>query len=445
MAYVDSPELAPPGAVIYKHSSDEVRFRSFDGNMYKAIDLLETYRRNHCAIVTSRLHCYLPMRSLGTTVDFRPKSRSDIRFAGLVDITDEQFDAIRTGINDRLEKVLDAILDGGSRGDVYRLWRELCAPDVELARRRLAAPPTPAAASDVSGGIRRAVASSRTVGTAADDVVDVAVRVGDEDPQVLDVLVDSLAEGSSRPLHVWLLDRTANGIDLDAVTPPDRVALTVVPARDLGADLRGLGKVGRTRPRAGFEVLMLPELLADVARVVVLPWPVLVDGDVAELADLDLGGHAVAAPDVAGRPEASGFGVIHAAGHRLDTHTTEATELRRRAHARHAFDFSAFDTTVLVLDLQRLRDEGMVMEAAQVVEEFDLTGREALHFLVGPARADVPGHWHCVPTRNWYDQPALVHWDDGASRGRRTTHRCRNAGSSAVGRCASASPSRHDR
>ena len=33
-------------------------------------------------MVTSLLHCYLPMRSLGAAVDFQPKNRSDSRFAG---------------------------------------------------------------------------------------------------------------------------------------------------------------------------------------------------------------------------------------------------------------------------------------------------------------------------------------------------------------------------
>ena len=141
IAYVDSPDDAPPGAVTYKHSSDAVRFRSFTGNMFEAVDLLETYRRDHSALVTSRLHCYLPMRSIGAKVDFRPKNRSDIRFAGLIDITDDQFDAIRSGINDRLEKVFAAIMDGGPRDEVYGLWRELCAHDVELARARRAAAP----------------------------------------------------------------------------------------------------------------------------------------------------------------------------------------------------------------------------------------------------------------------------------------------------------------
>ncbi|MEO7351432.1 MAG: glycosyltransferase, partial [Marmoricola sp.] len=417
IAYVDSPDDAPPGAVQFKHSSDAVRFRSFTGNMFEAVDLLETYRRDHSALVTSRLHCYLPMRSIGAKVDFRPKNRSDIRFAGLIDITDEQFDAIRGGINDRLEKVFGAILDGGSREEVYALWRELCAEDVALARRRRAAAPAGVAQStDVSDEIRRAIAGSRTVGVASPaDAIQVAIRVDEPRAQPLNVMVESLVSQASRPLHLWLLDGTEEGVDLDEVARrAEGSTLTVVPTKGLGADLRGLSATGRKRSRSGFDVLVLPALLPDVDRVVVLPLAALVEGDVAELADLDLAGQALAAPDVAGNAESSGFGVIHNAGTRLSTRTTVATELRRRAHAKHAFDFTAFEIDVLVLDLARLRKEDVVLEAVQLVEEFGLNAREVLHFHVGPARAVVPSSWHVVPTRNHADAPALLHWVDEA-------------------------------
>ncbi len=135
-------------------------------------------------------------------------------------------------------------------------------------------------------------------------------------------------------------------------------------------------------------------------------------GDVAELADLDLAGNALAAPDVVGHAAASGFGVIHAAALRQSTRTTVATELRRRAHARHAFDFRAFDISVLVMDLERMRQQELLTEAAQLAEEFGLSAREILHFHVGPARATVPSAWHVVPTRNHADEPALLHWLD---------------------------------
>ena len=292
--------------------------------------------------------------------------------------------------------MIDAILAGGSREDVYALWRELCADDVALARERLSeAPATGARSSDVEDKVRRAIAGSRTVGsTKTADAIDVAVRVGERRSQPLDVLVESLVSRASHPLHLWLMDGSEDGVDLDEVS-------------------RHAGDSAITAFLEGLDALALPGLLPDVDRVVVLPRAALVLGDVAELADLDLAGHALAAPDMVGHAASSGFGVIHAAALRLETRTPVATtELRRRAHARHAFDFRAFDVAVLVLDLERLRREELVSEAAQLADEFGLSAREVLHFHAGPARATVPSTWHVVPTRSHADAPALLHWLD---------------------------------
>ena len=384
--------------------------------MFEAVDLLETYRRDHSALVTSRLHCYLPMRSIGAKVDFRPKNRSDIRFAGLIDITDDQFDAIRSGINDRLEKIFAAIMDGRTRDEVYGLWRELCAHDVELAReRRAAAPGAVGPSTDVSDEIKRAIAGSRTPGRRA------GRRRGRRDPRAQEPIAAAQRPGrvtrqagQSSAAHLAARrfgqrNRSGRGRPACGRQHPHGD-----PHQGLGANLRGLSSAAPNRSRSGFEVLMLPALLPDVDRVVLLPLAALVEGDVAELADTDLGGQALAAPDVAGNTAASGFGVIHSAGNRLSTRTTVATELRRRAHARHAFDFTAFDIDVLVMDLERLRKDDVVAEAVQLVEEFGLTAREVLHFHVGPARASLPRAWHVVPTRNHADEPALLHWADEA-------------------------------
>jgi lipopolysaccharide biosynthesis glycosyltransferase len=146
--------------------------------------------------------------------------------------------------------------------------------------------------------------------------------------------------------------------------------------------------------------------------VIALQLPALADADVAELADLDLGSHLLAAPTQIGR-NVSGFGVIHDAAKRLGRRTDAAVGLRRTAHARHAFDFDAFTEDVLVLDLARMRAEGFSGQALALVEEFGLTALEAMHYLVGPDRATVPVRWASVPARTPVRDPALIHWVGG--------------------------------
>jgi len=132
--------------------------------------------------------------------------------------------------------------------------------------------------------------------------------------------------------------------------------------------------------------------------------------DVSELAELDLGGHLLAAGRSVGLKHGSGFGVLYGAGYRLKERTAASAELRRRAHARHRFDFDAFDIDVLVLDATAWRRRRMVETYLPYIEEFGLNLREVLHFEVGPHRATVPARWHLVPTRSPVVEPALLHW-----------------------------------
>ena len=135
------------------------------------------------------------------------------------------------------------------------------------------------------------------------------------------------------------------------------------------------------------DLFVLPEVLASVDRLVVLPADAVVLGDVAELAGLDLHGNLLAAPTVVGDRASSGFVLIHAASGRLKAKTHASAELRRRAYARHAFDFDAFDADVLVIDAAEYRRREMVSTYVPLIEEFGLTYRELLHFEVGPHRA----------------------------------------------------------
>lgn len=415
VVYVDAPteaEAAGPDAHVYKHSGDIVRFRSFTENTRIAADLLRTYREEHSSVVTSRLHCYLPSRSLGAKVDFRPNNPADIRFAGLSNIDDAAFDAIRDGINTRLREVFDLVLAGASEDEVYARWRELCAPDVELAEQRRAAAAQLATARPVEELVRRLAGGA--VHRAATDAGEPGAAthvalVGDgERAELVRVAVDSLVRASSGPLHVWFVDTTgAGGPDLlDGV--PAQHAASYVPATGLGEWLAPRSGPG---DQQGLAKVVLPHLLPDGAdRLVVLPVASLVLGDVAELARTDLADTGWAANDVPGDPGASGFAVVHRAGDRLRERTDVATELRRVAHARHDFDFTSFDLDVLVVDVATWRREEVAQQVLDLVETFALTPRAALHVVAGPRRTPVPAAWHVVPDRASDPAPALLHW-----------------------------------
>jgi hypothetical protein len=398
-AYVDMPpDDLPAGAVAYRHSDPAVRRRTFVANVRNAIELLETYRREHREVVTSRLHCYLPLRSMGVQVEFRPQNRSDVRFDGLIDISDAQFGAIRDGLLAKLEPVHAAILGGRPEADVYALWREITAADVAAAERlRTPAIALPPVSDGMRRRLRRAADATVTAAPPAGAAVHCAVVVQKGDGLAVSVLAASLLERTARPLHFWLLARPGTG------AMERRLAERFPQAGFSRVPVRGLGRVVR---------LVMPDLLPSVDRVILLPLPAVATGDIAELAGLDLGAHAFAAPLKPGTVRVSGFGVIHAAAARLRDRNQAAATLRRTAHARHRFDFDAFTGDVLVLDLARMRRKRLSAAALPLAQELGLGELEALHYLAGPDRATVPGHWAAVPTRTPERGPGLLHWAD---------------------------------
>lgn len=135
-------EVDPPtgaGDIVTMSQVDsDVLLRSFPENLRASRAMLETYRAEVSRVVTSRLHCYLPARAMGTPVEFRPLDPGDIRFDGLSGLSDEDFDRMRASLVEKLEAVTSWILAGDSEQVVYGKWRELVAADVDYAASRIA-------------------------------------------------------------------------------------------------------------------------------------------------------------------------------------------------------------------------------------------------------------------------------------------------------------------
>lgn len=404
--YVDAVrQPVPEGAENIRQSYRAVKDRTFVENVREAVRLLEWYRRDFTHVVTKRLHCYLPATSLGLDVDFQPANNADVRFNGLFRLDHEQFEEIRTQMLARLEPVLGAVFAGRPEGEVYAVWRETVAPEVERARARheemqpLPAPAVPAAqlAALVAVGSVAPVA----VGAAPKGADVVLLPTAGELPHVARAVqaIDAAAAG---PVRVWLV-----GAGLDQVPEPALSATTTVQRVATG-DLAGADGVPGGRDLAS---VLLPHLLPDVDRAVVLPVDGIALADVAELARLDLRGHPLAARHTS-RESSSGFGILYRAARRLDDRPDVAYEFYRRIHARHVFDFDAYDTAVLVLDLAELRRRGFADEALAWMRDFRLDAPAVWHLFTGPDRLELDPAWDHVPTRDIPGDARLVHWAD---------------------------------
>ncbi len=390
--YVDAVRNpVPAGAERSKAMYRLVRDRSFVQNLKEALDVLETYRREYTRVVTKRLHCYLPATSLGVEVDFEPGDNTIVRFNGLSGLSRSEFDDMRASLLARLEPVMTAILAARPEQEIYRLWRDLNAEAVRHATNRHQRP------TIVSPAVDPLLASLGNVvppeALAHDDTIDVAVVVPPGHEVHLTGVLASARDRSSRPLRAWIFAASS-------------------PARPPGVEIRWIDT--STTVDGGLTLSDLGSLAAALVpadRLILLPLAALVEEDLARLANLDLDGRVLAARRTSSS-SSSGFATFYRAATRLDDRPETAFESYRDVHARHRFDFDAFDTALLVLDLAALRRSEGLRQLLHSFVEYRYSAHEAWHYLVGNDYTRLDPAWGYVPTRDRPVAPYVWHWAD---------------------------------
>jgi lipopolysaccharide biosynthesis glycosyltransferase len=217
------------------------------------------------------------------------------------------------------------------------------------------------------------------------------------------VTLESLTANAAGPIRLWALTRGVAPAYQEwlAAAFPD-VALTFLPC-----DHIDYGPIGRLPDRISISTmdrLLLPHLLADVARVVYLDIDTLVLGDIAELAHLDLAGAPVAARD----SSVSEFSEWRLAAKRLPQPV--ASELQRRMGRRHGYGHAALNAGVLVLDLERMRADDFAATYLAWVERYGLHDQDVMLAYAGADRHVLEPRWNSLPVLEDVADPALIHW-----------------------------------
>jgi len=410
--FVDSRPTGPGEE--WSQVSDEVRFGSFSHNIDQALAQLERYRSTFRHVITSRLHCYLPSRSLGADVTFKHKNPADSRFDGLVGITDEQFDAVRRDILDKLNVVMTAIGRGASEDAVYAAWREICQPAVDEAlARRAAVEPIAPPTFDVAEACRTVHAGSVTIerrqpGPAGDEV-HVEFSLDGNLKHQLDVVLDSVVQNSSRPVRAYLLCRDHDRADFERVArnfPTVSFVWLPTDAVDYGEILGMIVHI----TIATMDRLLLPELLPDLPKIIHHDLDALCVGDIAELFDTELDDSPLAAR-TSPQPDArSGFRGFIKASARLGQRPERARELIVRTHTSHRFDFEGFNAGIMVMNLDRMRRDSFCRNFLPYAERFGMNDQEILNAYAGADRVHLDPDWNRLPRLEVMTGPKIIHW-----------------------------------
>ncbi|GAA1861800.1 glycosyltransferase family 8 protein [Myceligenerans crystallogenes] len=410
--YVDTP--APRGAATIAQEYDAVRDRSLAENIDEAVRLLSGYQTDYSRIVTSRLHCFLPTWAIGADVEFRPKRAGDIRFNGLLDATEADRRAMQSRITRLLDVAFTEILAGKKPEEVYAAWAEACAPEVEAARARLAAPssndPLPFDLDDVVARVLAREQVKPSALTRDGDAVHVSIAMDGNLKEQAKVVATALADHStSRPVVLYVQCRDHSQADIDAFNAlfPE-LEIHWLPCDGIGyGDISGMLSHITV---ATMDRLLLPYLLPDVGKVIYHDIDAVLLTDIAELYDTELGDAPLAARDAAGRYFLSGFRNTWVTTKKMPGGAEVANEFLRRMSAHQTYDYVAFNAGIMVLNLDRMRADGFAENFLPWAGMYGLNDQQLLNLYAGNSRVVLGPEWNAFPAQEDVVDPKLIHW-----------------------------------
>ena len=360
-------------------------------------------------VATLRLHCYLPARSMGLEVDFRPRNPSDVRFEGLLDLDAAAFSAIRTGIEIKLERILRAVLAGARRDEVYALWREITADDVAAAEAYCSNYPEHVpSAVDVPTTVASILGTRTTYGeVTGDDIVQLAFALDQNLTEQFLAVLQSVVDNTERPVHAHVLGRGL-GVGyhqrLHALFPQIQFECYDLSGVTYGEDVALLSHISIST----MDRLFLPELLPALDRVLYLDIDLLVQADVGELYDVELGENVVAAKRTRLRTWANLVRPVTRGS--LHLPPEKAWLMRRRIHGTSVLTTRTFNAGVLLLNLDIMRKDNFTVENLHLVEQCWLNDQDVLNVYGRDRVVELEPAWNTVPSQDSELNPKIIHW-----------------------------------
>lgn len=140
IAYVDvEPPDDAKDPVTLTNLINNLRDKPLAAALVDTVRRLDSYRNDYSMITTSRLHTLLPALSCGLTVHWQPKIPDDRRFDGLAGPTAEPLGDMASRVSRIAKVVLDAILSGRPKAEVYSIYRAEVADEVYATAAKLSA------------------------------------------------------------------------------------------------------------------------------------------------------------------------------------------------------------------------------------------------------------------------------------------------------------------
>jgi hypothetical protein len=381
---VDIPaQQQPHDMSAMSHAEESLRLASLEQALRRCRERLALYAGAE-AVITSRLHCYLPCRAIGTPVEFRPPQATDRRFEGLVDISDDEQRRMAANLGRWIAGAVKAIATGADPERIRRHWRDATREDVTAARTRFA----------ITVRHHRPAASIRLAAPGPiPGTVHLALTVTPETARPVQVTLASALRHTRARLEATIL---AKGF------PPSALARL---AFEMARQCEGVAVVA-CKAGPDFDRLGLAKLLAQAERVVYVAPGSLFLADVAELAASAPGASGVAARPSPVQALATQAQAIEQRASTLEP--AQARRLRTTAAGRLDLALPYFDPAVCVLSplkLRQLADDCRTLATELAIDEW-----LSLQLITEAGFDSLPAAWNANPYAEMLASPKLIHW-----------------------------------
>jgi lipopolysaccharide biosynthesis glycosyltransferase len=412
--FIGTPS-APAHARKSRWHDSKMRHRPLAANVRDARTRLEQLRSSHRKVVTTDANCYWSARALGCAATIQLDKGTARRHDTQYGMNDNEFAALKAGLQDKLAAVLDAITAGRSEDDVYARWREVCAADVARAEARgeeLADIDPPS--FDVAAACDRIRSESVTIERSqpgpAGDEINIEFSLDANLKHEMGVVLESIVTHASRPIRLFVLCRDHTSEDYKRMAalfptvsfvwlPTDRVYYGEIVAMIKHITI------------ATMDRLLLPDLLPDIDRILHHDLDALCCADIAGLYDIDLGDAPLAARDQLHPNGGSAYrSFARHASKRFRARPQLGSEFLLRQSRRHPFDPAAFNAGFMVLNLARMRADKFTRNFLPYIERFGQNDQGVLNSYAASTRVPFDYSWNTFAKIELQEDPKIIHW-----------------------------------
>jgi lipopolysaccharide biosynthesis glycosyltransferase len=361
-------------------------------------------------VATSRLHCYLPARSMGLKVDFTPKNFSDVRFEGLLNLDEAAFGKMRKGIEDKLEITLAAIFAGKTEAEVRKLWAEICADEVAEAEKYATTfSKSTKSEIDVPSAVEALEKSKTPVNhkTRTSAVVETAFALDQNLEKMFPVVMQSLVDHTKREINAHVMTRGLGEefrTRMGKLFPEVNFFFYSFDSVDYGKAVHLLSHISVST----MDRLFLPEILKHLKKVLYLDIDILIQGDVGELYDLELGSNVFAGKRTRLKSWANMIRPITRAT--LHFPPAKAWDIRKRLHDEADLTSRTFNAGILVINLEVMRNENFTTEHLYLVEQCRMNDQDVFNIYSKDRVVQIGSEWNHVPAQDFNTEPKIIHW-----------------------------------